>query len=517
MKRNHVLLLMSVVFFLLMSLKSHANDSMFERSTPERQGFDSAIFVEMLEDIRRENIDVRSVIVMRKDKIVLEFYRYPYTRETLQHTMSVGKSVVSTVAGMLLDSEPSLALDHPIANAADISPASNSDVRNITLRDALTMTTGLSATDDNTAALNEITKNSHWVRNLLALPMSAPPGKEFGYASFVSHWVARYLEKESHHNLIEFTKSRLFKPLDINDAQFQLAPDGSWMGGGGIWMTARDMLAFGKLYAQKGKWNGEKIVSKSWVKAATRNQIGNLTAKIGEHRYDKYGYFWWVYDGAYAAQGVGGQLVFVIPGLDIVTVVTAADESFPIVDDYVLRALTSIFFANKANPDMNARLSSLVSEFASPDSSGELLKWLFRSAIDEQWYDLASSSNQEQQDFCAFKFERKGDALSGLVLKRCDGPSLFLNLGGMGNPGITSSTQVQLPSGENQFICEAQWLSTGELLVRFHELGYPVVQNWTFSDHGGRFTVSRRYTGADSGLHSYTSKPMSKKSNAKDT
>ena len=83
-------------------------------------------------------------------------------------------------------------------------------------------------------------------------------------------------------------------------------------------LTARDMLKLGKLYAQKGMWGKNRIISSAWVNQSTSLQFDN--------RQEGYGYQWWMakygkYD-AYQAMGFGGQRIVVIPKLDSVIVVT---------------------------------------------------------------------------------------------------------------------------------------------------------------------------------------------------
>ena len=87
-------------------------------------------------------------------------------------------------------------------------------------------------------------------------------------------------------------------------------------------MSGRDMARFGLLYLNEGRWGEQQILSKDWVAAsATPHSSEGVWGGGG------YGYMWWVSGderlaelGSYSARGVGGQLIQVLPGADLVLV-----------------------------------------------------------------------------------------------------------------------------------------------------------------------------------------------------
>ncbi len=98
--------------------------------------------------------------------------------------------------------------------------------------------------------------------------------------------------------------------------------------GGGLWISALDHARFGLLMLNGGAWRGQQLVSEAWLRDATRPSAVH----------DGYGYLWWLnteqraYPGAsptaFAAQGAGGNVVFIDPPRDLVVVTRwAADPS----------------------------------------------------------------------------------------------------------------------------------------------------------------------------------------------
>jgi CubicO group peptidase (beta-lactamase class C family) len=88
-------------------------------------------------------------------------------------------------------------------------------------------------------------------------------------------------------------------------------------------LRARDLVKFGQLYLQDGRWQGRQIVPASWVRASTAQQVA-VPGGYG------YGYLWWRdarLPGARLAVGYAGQMVAVFPRRGLVVVTTGNDET----------------------------------------------------------------------------------------------------------------------------------------------------------------------------------------------
>jgi CubicO group peptidase (beta-lactamase class C family) len=118
--------------------------------------------------------------------------------------------------------------------------------------------------------------------------------------------------------LPEFFRANLAQPLDIRHYHFNLMPNGDGYGAGGLYLRPRDQLKLGQLFLAGGVWNGRRVVSSDWVAQSTREHAiysGHSyglawhlrTVAVGTRRYS-----------LYAAEGNGGQLVIVVPDLQLV-------------------------------------------------------------------------------------------------------------------------------------------------------------------------------------------------------
>lgn len=196
--------------------------------------------------------------------------------------------------------------------------------KKLTLKDLLTMQPGFDWNDFG-QLVNAFINSSDPVRFALDLHFSDTPGTKFVYCSAATSVFAAALGKAVKNNLRSFAKTNLFDPAGITLQRWDKDASGRYFGASEMFMTARDLLRFGLIYLHNGKVGNKQILSNEWVKEstaahATLNYWDVLPNANG------YGYYWWrrTTNGhqAFIASGAGGQLIVVIPDLDMVIVAT---------------------------------------------------------------------------------------------------------------------------------------------------------------------------------------------------
>ena len=145
-----------------------------KRSTPEEQGVDSERLIESVRRIRDDDLDVRSLVLLRNDHIILELYVHPYDRDTLHNVKSVSKSVISALVGIALEEEVVESLDQAVGEFYPQYFTEGMDARKktITLRHLLTMTAGLDL-DENGPKMAKVFASNDWIRAAFEAPMAA--------------------------------------------------------------------------------------------------------------------------------------------------------------------------------------------------------------------------------------------------------------------------------------------------------------------------------------------------------
>jgi CubicO group peptidase (beta-lactamase class C family) len=247
-----------------------------------------------------------SVIVARHGRIAFERYYHGGRRDARLNVFSVTKSVVSALVGIALRDAALRSVDQRIV---EFFPGrGGSSV--ITLRHLLTMTAGYRE--------GRIVASDDWVGTALNRPLEARPGASFSYDSPSAHLVAVVLTRATGEPLATYASRTLFEPLGIRPGGWATDGRGHQLGSSGLHVRARDLVAFGQLYLQNGRWHGRQVVPAAWVRASTSRHVA-ITRSLG------YGYLWWITPDGFAAFGYAGQMLAVVPSRDIVVVMTGSE------------------------------------------------------------------------------------------------------------------------------------------------------------------------------------------------
>ena len=298
----------------------------WKTSAPGEQGMNSAKLLIADEFIQNRLPDAFSLLVVKNGYLVFEKYYSWGSPEKYAKVHSVTKSVTSALIGIALDKGYLNSVDQKLIEFVPEYITDELDPRKkeIRLRDLLTMSAGFRWNDRGLSMRNWYL-SSDWVKFAVQLPQGNNPGDVFNYNSSTSHLLSVILSKSTNTSTLDFAKKNLFEPLGIQSAYWDQDPQGYYIGGFGLGLSARDLAKFGFLYLNNGYWNGQSIVSESWVKESTSQQIKAFSHPI----YGKfgYGYQWWVkkVDGcsSFRAWGRRGQYIVVVPELDLVIAVTS--------------------------------------------------------------------------------------------------------------------------------------------------------------------------------------------------
>ena len=292
----------------------------------DQAGLDGERLEQAVEDIGALE-GVQGVLVARHDRLVAERYFRGSAGRRPHNMKSASKSVLSALAGLAVENGV-LELDQPIAEllpeAAGLDEAGK---QSITVRHLLTMTSGLESTSFGNYGSWVASRN--WVRAALERPLQAEPGTRFAYSTGGTHLLSATLATAAGRSTHDFAREHLFAPLGIRHSAWARDRQGIHVGGNNLSLLPRDMLKFGQLYLNRGRWAGERLLPWQWVDESTRPGLANPRGR--GRIYGGYGYLWWLRGprerGAYIASGYGGQYIYVSPAEDLVVVITSTEVS----------------------------------------------------------------------------------------------------------------------------------------------------------------------------------------------
>lgn len=287
----------------------------------------------LLAPAKDNRLPVQSLLIARHGRLAMEEYFYGFDRERAHDTRSAGKTWATMLVGAARQHGAKLGPETRIYDLfPNYRPFANSDDRKakITLGDLMTMTSGLACDDgDDKSPGNEDRMQSqkaqlNWYRYTLDLPIARDPGGQHAiYCSAGLNLAGGVVQQATGKWLPDIFLQDFAEPMQISEYHLNLTPTADAYMGGGLYMRPRDLLKLGQLYLNEGVWNGHRVVSKEWVDVSTQYHSHLDPYFSVEHQY---GYGWHIYHLAvdnhsykmYGAGGNGGQLVLVIPDLDMV-------------------------------------------------------------------------------------------------------------------------------------------------------------------------------------------------------
>ncbi len=263
-------------------------------------------------------------LVVQHDQLVYERYFHGAGEQDLQTSFSAAKSFVSTLVGLAAD-QGLLEVTDPVT--AYLPELAERDERfaDITVEDLLTMSSGLHYTEQGLPWSDDAL--TYYGTDLRELALSRttvdePPGRTWRYDNFHPLLLGMVLERVTDMTVSDFMAENLWQPLGAEaDATWSLDSEASGFEKmeSGVNARPRDYARFGLMMLHGGRWNGQQIVSRDWVRRATAASRETDPA-------DFYQYLWWVGppepEGppSFYAHGKYGQLIGVFPAQDAVIV-----------------------------------------------------------------------------------------------------------------------------------------------------------------------------------------------------
>lgn len=308
---------------------------------------------------------IDSLLISQHGKLLFESY-YLRGRINLPHMQaSTTKSYVSLAVGraIQLGYLTMADLDKPLVSFLnDIEPSKfieGADL--ITLHKALTMRSGMRISREQLAEFKENPNQLKGQGQIETFFENSPSvtseSQVFHYQSVDPRLVMQVLEAAVPGTVKDFIKVELLDKMGITTYTWRDDDSGLPMAPYGSNMTSRNMIKWGTLISDNGKWNGEQLISEAYMTKATNRIVhpkdedvffvGDRVTKPG------YGYYFWqadmkIGDKTYfsqSAQGGGGQYIILIEALDLIVVFTAherEDRTMQIMANHILPAFVKL-------------------------------------------------------------------------------------------------------------------------------------------------------------------------------
>ncbi|WP_298548283.1 serine hydrolase [uncultured Aquimarina sp.] len=316
-------------------------------------GVRTASLSKLIDEVNKKALpNTHSVLIAKEGKLVFETYFDGHNPNISHDQRSASKSISSAMIGIAIEDKILTGVDQKLYDfiPQDFQYTKDPLKAKINFEDLLTMSSGLDV--DGAASENNYQSSDNWLKTTLEAKMVQEPGAGANYGSANPYLLGVSLDQKLASPLELYMEEKLFAPLGITNYIIQTENTATTpYFGGGMYLTPRDMLKFGQLYLDQGKWKGKQIISESWVAASFKKyrRLQDVKDK------NEYGYLWWhknynVGDKKIAsieARGAGGQYICVIPELKAVVVITSGNyrsrkllqQPENIIEQYVLPAI----------------------------------------------------------------------------------------------------------------------------------------------------------------------------------
>lgn len=267
-----------------------------------------------------KNKRTRSLIVIYKNKIIVEKYADGFNKNSRILGWSMTKSITGTLFGILQKQGK-----FDIMKPAPIAEWKSDDRSKIKTNDLLHMNSGLEWEEDY-GKISDVTKMLFQDENMskaqIDKPLVGKPNNTWNYSSGTTNLLSGILRKQfkTHQEYLDFWYTNLLDKIGMNSAIIETDMAGNFVGSSYGWATTRDWAKFGLLYLNKGNWNGEQLFEQSWAKyvaTPTNTSNGNYGAQFW---LNAAGRFPNVPKDMFFASGFQGQMVAVFPSNDLVIV-----------------------------------------------------------------------------------------------------------------------------------------------------------------------------------------------------
>lgn len=321
-------------------------------STLKEQNLDTNAFIKANKDICNGKYgNIHSLLVIVNSKLVIEQYYNGWKKDRLHMLASNTKSFNSLLVGVAIEKAYIKSVDQRMLDFfPEYENLKKDTLKNkITIKDLLTMTSGfqwdeqsLPVDDPNNMGV-KFDKTEDWLKSALTLPMDTTPSTKYVYCGPNDIILSEIIKRASGQNIAEFAEKYLFEPIGIKEYYWG-SKNGVYDSGGGLKLKSRDIAKYGLLCLNKGKWFDKQIVSSEWME-----EIFTPFIEIKHPLYSccqwqmvktEYGFnSWFIPEN-------GGQIINIVPDLDLVIVINADNRKISIEKriplEYLIKDLTKI-------------------------------------------------------------------------------------------------------------------------------------------------------------------------------
>lgn len=265
-----------------------------------------------------DSLGAVAFVIIKNDSVWHESYFDGYANDSKTNSFSMAKSIVSAALGKAIQEGKIKSLDQKVH---DFFPEMTGEyAKEVTVGDLSSMASGLDWDEAYYSPLSITTRayfDDELDQLMLGLTFKDQPGKAYKYLSGNTQLLAMIITKAVGKDLSTYVSESFWQPMGAeHDAFWQTDHENGMEKAYCCFASnAKDFARFGKLYKQKGNWNGVQILDTAFVEKSVQPRFKESP---------EYGYGWWLANHLgkeiFYMRGHLGQNVIVIPEDDLIIV-----------------------------------------------------------------------------------------------------------------------------------------------------------------------------------------------------
>lgn len=287
--------------------------------SPESAGVDSGLIINFLNEAEKTGSEIHGIMFLVHGNIIFEAYNAPYERN-IPHIMHSFTKCLTNMAVGLACSKGLVELEKSVIEyLPEYGKGANAYLKAVTVENLITMRSG----QQRSIGGNEwrLLKDS-WLDAYFRVPFVKQPGSEYMYSSGNSYVLSAIVQRVTGKTCKEYLRENITGRIGVSDFTWMLSPEGICSGGNGASLTVEDMARIGLLYLNHGRWDGQQLLEEDWI----RRSLGDPNAAENGSDGSNYNYHWVHTGDLWAATGMFGQACILVPEMDMVVAMTAADN-----------------------------------------------------------------------------------------------------------------------------------------------------------------------------------------------
>ncbi|MBR5656278.1 MAG: serine hydrolase [Prevotella sp.] len=281
----------------------------------------------------------QGVMIIQNDSIIYEKYWGDMTADRLATVFSVSKSINSLLCGIAVDDGYIHSIDDAVTEYLPELKKKDPMWQKLTIRHLLDMRSGLDFDDTyylnlkglkRLHAMARLNYGHNLMKQIRGLKFRCEPGTDHRYESMTAQILGVVIERASGKHYVDYLSEKVWKPLqmespaliNIDSRKHDVAH-----AFGGITLTLKDLAKIGRLYLNRGMWNGKRIVSEEWIRQSTEYNTSNKGYHFNWYNLSSVNHPKEQYPGYYA-EGIKGQVLYVNPYKNLIMVRIGLNNNF---------------------------------------------------------------------------------------------------------------------------------------------------------------------------------------------